>query len=208
MPLPIGFVEHLNEFRYHPRSDRHSNALGLLIVEDLLEACSLLKERASKGIVTYDVNMDLRFGSSTWNVDLVIGTPAVPADLGARHMVKATPSTVQVAIEIKSVMTEHRKAVKNRKRDFEAHHEHVHHYGDMTIAGGVMVVNGAVEFSSPLRQLITSHGTPSRVTELVNHCVTEMRNVTERSSLGAVGMDAKTLLVVDFAIPTDQWLIS
>jgi hypothetical protein len=117
-------------------------------------------------------------------------------------MVKATPSTVQIAIEIKSVMTEHRKAVKNRKRDFEAHHEHVHHYGDMTIAGGVMVVNGAVEFLSPLRQLITSHGTTSRVAELVNHCVNEMRNVTERSALGAVGMDAKALLVVDFANTT------
>jgi hypothetical protein len=197
-PLPVGFVDHLNEFRYHPRSDRHSNALGLLIVEDLLARCPLIKDRASKGLLTYDVNMDLRVGSSTWNVDLVIGTPAVPVDLDARHMIKATPSTVQIAIEIKSVMTEHRKAVKNRKRDFEAHHEHVHHYGDATIAGGVMVVNAASDFQSPLRVALTKHGSVTRVSELLTHCVNEMRNVTERSSMGAVGMDAKTLLIVDF----------
>jgi hypothetical protein len=198
MPLPIGFVEHLNEFRYHPRSDKHSNALGLLIVEDLLAACPLLRERALRGIVTYDANMDLRVGSSTWNVDLVIGTPAMPVDMEARHMLKATPSTVQIAVEIKSVMTEHRKAVKNRKRDFEAHHEHVHHYGDATIAGGVMVVNAAPDFQSPLRLVLTKHGTAARVTELVSHCVNEMRNVRERSSMGSVGMDAKNLLIIDF----------
>jgi len=35
---------------------------------------------------------------------------------------EAPPSTIHIAIEIKGVMTEHHKAVKNRKRDFEAHH--------------------------------------------------------------------------------------
>ncbi len=142
-------------------------------------------------IWTYD-------SARTWNVDFVIGTPAVTVDLDIGHMVRVTPSTVQIAIEIKSVMTEHRKAVKNRKRDFEAHHEHVHHYGDRTIAGGVMVLNAAPEFRSPLRPAVTRHGSATRVSELIHHCVNEMRNVTERSGIGAVGMDAKTVLVVDF----------
>ena len=57
--LRESIIEHLNQFRYHPRSARHSNALGILIVEGLLSAYPLLKQRASEGRVVYDVNMDL-----------------------------------------------------------------------------------------------------------------------------------------------------
>ena len=52
---------------------------------------------------------------------------------------------------------EHRKAVKNRKRDLEAHHEHTHNYSRRTIAGGVIVVNAAPTFKSPLRREPTRH---------------------------------------------------
>lgn len=55
-----------------------------------------------------------------------------------------------MAFEFKTVMTEHRKAIKNRKRDLEAHHEYVHNYNAQTIAGGVMVINASPTFRSPL----------------------------------------------------------
>jgi hypothetical protein len=35
-PEPPAFVRHLREEGYHPRSDKHSNALAAAIVTDLL----------------------------------------------------------------------------------------------------------------------------------------------------------------------------
>jgi hypothetical protein len=146
MPLPESFLQHLRDFGYHPRSNKHSNALAAAIVEDWTSACSAARAAASSGDLVYDLNMDLRVATATWNVDLVFGTPAQSVPPTDGQITRATPSTVRVAIEIKSVMTEHRKAVKNRKRDFEAHHEHVHNYGRDAVAGAVLVVSAATQF--------------------------------------------------------------
>src|SRR5207247_6781031 len=88
---------------------------------------------------------DLRAGTADWNVDLVLGPPefGVDAPDSSIPILKRSPSTIEIAIEIKSVMTEHRKAIKNRKRDLEAHHEHVHHYSDAAIAAGLLVVSAS-----------------------------------------------------------------
>jgi len=146
----------------------------------------------------YDVNMDLRFGTSTWNVDFVLGTPAEQVDAAGSPVVQARPATVRIAVEIKGVMTEHRKAVKNRKRDLEAHHEHVHNYGRGAIAGGVMVINASPSFSSPLRQQRIAQRTSAIMSGLVLHSINEMRNVTEAGGPSTTGMDAKCVVVVDF----------
>jgi hypothetical protein len=198
MPLPESFIQHLRDFGYHPRSDKHSNSLAAAIVQDLLESCVPIASEARSGRLVYDLNMDLRFRTATWNVDLVLGTPARPVDTRGAPIARATPATVRIALEIKGVMTEHRKAVKNRKRDFEAHHEHVHNYNRRAIAAGVMVVNGSRSFRSPLRPEPTIHGSQGSATHLVEHCITEMRNVTESGGGSDYGMDAKCALVVDF----------
>ena len=198
MPLPESFLEHLRDFGYHPRSNKHSNALATAIVQDLLASCDVLARGARVGRLVYELNMDLRVGTATWNVDLVLGTPAKPVDAVPTPIARLTPSTVRAAIEIKSVMTEHRKAVKNRKRDFEAHHEHVHNYSRRAIAGGVMVVNAASSFLSPLRTKPTLHGIGPAVDRLVAHCLNEMRNVTESGGRSSYGMDAKAAVVIDF----------
>ena len=62
----------------------------------------------------------------------------------------------------------------------------------------MIVVNAATEFRSPLRTAPTIHGTRQAVTRLVEHCVNEMRNVTERGGGATYGIDAKAALVVDF----------
>jgi hypothetical protein len=192
---PSSFVEHLRAEGYHPRSNKHSNALARAIVHDLLERCSLIRERAAYGEITYTLNFTLHAGTSDWNVDLVLGpTVRGPQEgVSVRGILEEIPTSVRVAIEIKSVMTEHRKAVKNRKRDFEAHHEHVARYSQRTISGGVMVVNESVQFRSPLRSAMTTHARPKALTA---HCVSQMRSVSERQTLAAVGMDAKAVLVV------------
>ena len=80
---------------------------------------------------------------------------------GSRYF-EADPSTVQIAIELKTVMTEHHKTAKNRKRDLEAHHEHVHKYSAQALAGGVLLTNIAKRFDSPTRKRATLRFTRTR----------------------------------------------
>lgn len=194
MALPRAFLDHLRCEGYHPRSNKHSNALATAIVGDLITNCPMMTARAAKGRLVYSLNFDLRYRTSTWNVDLVLGTPP-PATVPptSEPILRMNPSTVQIAVEIKSVMTEHRKAVKNRKRDLEAHHEHTHNYSAVAIAGGVMVINSSPTFQSPLRPAVTQHNDPPA---LVGHCVSEMRNVTMRGGPTGRGLDANAALVV------------
>lgn len=197
MALPDAFILHLRAEGYHPRSNKHSNALALAVLDDLVRSCAEIRNEAAEGRLVYDLNMDLRFANANWNVDLVIGTPLVPVEVQHTAIEKQTPTTVRIALEIKGVMTEHRKAVKNRKRDFEAHHEHVHNYNRKTIAAGLLVVNASMSFKSPLRSAVTTHGDQDRMAAVVGHCLTEMRNVTMSSGNSAYGLDAKGLLVVN-----------
>lgn len=192
-------MEHLRREGYHPRSNKHSDTLAQCIVTDLLALCPPLRRRARDGEIVYDLNFDLHVRTATWNVDLVLGRPAVSVALTDQDILRAPPSTTEIAIEIKSVMTEHRKAVKNRKRDLEAHHEHVRGYSPRTISGGVFVLNQALQFASPLRSepIVHGGGKRDRVQAVVSHCISEMRNVEERADVSRTGLDAKCVIVVD-----------
>ena len=195
MAVPQPFIEHLRAEGYNPRSNKHSNALSEAIVADLVENCPKIADRAVSGHLVYSLNFDLIYGQSQWNVDLVLGAPPPgtppPENSPIRRL---DPATVQLAVELKSVMTEHRKAVKNRKRDFEAHHDHAHRYSAGAIAGGVMVVNAAPTFKSPLRPDVTAHNDSA---ELVEHCVREMRNISMRPDQAGHGLEASAVLVVN-----------
>jgi hypothetical protein len=193
--LPQSFLNHLQTEGYHPRSDKHSNALGEAIVADLLATCSLIATRAAQGDAVYWLNFDLHYGTAEWNVDLVLGTPPPGAGVPiGEPILRAKPSSVQIAIEFKAVMTEHRKAVKNRKRDMEAHHEHVHNYNPQAIAAGVIVINASQTFRSPLRGgAITTH---PKIADKVQHCMNEVRAVSVRGGPSGYGLDAKTAIIV------------
>jgi hypothetical protein len=195
MTNPAAFLRHLREAGYHPRSDKHSNSLAQAIVDDLIRHCRRIREKAASGQLVYQLNMTITAGTAEWNVDLVLGPPgleaAAPGEGAA--IVRQTPSTVEIAVELKSVMTEHRKAVKNRKRDLEAHHEHVHNYNNQAIAGGVLVINGASTFKSPLRLGPTVHRNPAN---LIEHCIAEFRSVSTRGGAKGYGLEAKCAVVV------------
>jgi hypothetical protein len=198
-PNPHRFLEHLRTQGYHPRSAKHSNMLVHCIVDDLLASCPTILKRAGTGHLVYDLNFTLLTGTAEWNVDLVMGQPAIGApEIPAPGEIRRTrPSTIQIALEIKTVMTEHHKAVKNRKRDFESHHDHVHRYNERAVAAGLLVVNIASSFRSPLRgaEKVTVHRNPEK---LVQHCVDQMRAVAVRAGTSGAGLDAKGLIVVDF----------
>lgn len=143
------------------------------------------------------MNFDLIYGTSTWNADLVIGEPPPGTASPEGEPIRQTsPSSVHIAVEIKGVMTEHRKAIKNRKRDLESHHAHVHDYNDQAIAGGVLVLNMADRFKSPLRREndITIHKNPQ---DLVRHCMAEAQAIGVRGGSTGHGLDAKCVIVVN-----------
>lgn len=198
MPLPSSFLAHLRAAPYHPRSPKQGDALAEAIVLDLIAACKALAAAASAGEVVWKRNFNLIYGSSQWKSDLVIGAPpygtSPPKD--GEPILEVPPSSVQIAIEIKGVMTEHRKAIKNRKRDLESHHAHVHNYNTSTIAGGVLVLNIAERFKSPLREVgdITVHRNPG---DLIRHCIAEAQAIGVRSGSSGDGLDAKCVIVVD-----------
>lgn len=201
MALPTSFAEHLTATGYHPRSNRHSNALAEAIAGDLFAHCPLIKARALAGDIVFDLNFDIQAVVS-WNVDLLIGAPPPDKRHESRESIsRAKPSTIHIAVELKSVMTEHRKAVRNRVRDLEAHHQHVHDYNPRTVAGGVMVVNAADRFRSPLRIEDTVHRDPER---LINHCIGQLRSLTIRNDHQNSGLDAVSALVVQFQNTGDR----
>lgn len=195
MTLPADFLAHLQELGYNSRSNKHSNALADAVLSDLVSHCPAIRDRARTGSIVYSINFDIGAGTSSANVDLVIGAapPGTPAPDDQRIR-RTAPAMVQIAIELKAVMTEHRKQVLTRKRDFEAHHEHVHNYSRHAIAGGVLVVNIASRYQSTLRGDESEHRNISRNVE---HCITQMRNVSYRSASTDVGLDAKAVIVVD-----------
>jgi len=194
-PNPPDFIAHLRESVYHPRSNKHSDCLSLAVVKDLAARCAVMKSRADAGALVFDLNFGLKAATADWNVDLVLGAPGFDeagADVGM-GIPRARPSTVQIAVELKSVMTEHRKAVKNRKRDLEAHHEHVHNHSRAAIAGGVLIVNASERFRSPLRTEQSVHRNPQA---LVRHCIDELRAVASRGGPSGYGLEAKCAVVV------------
>jgi hypothetical protein len=63
-------------------------------------------------------------------MDTATGTAASPA---TPRIKMAPPVIIQIAIELKSIWTEHGKASWNRLRDLPSFHAYAHEYGPRTI---------------------------------------------------------------------------
>lgn len=197
MPLPESFLSHLQTAGYHPRSDKHSKAIAEAIVIDLMAHCPKIAVEAAAGDLVFDYNTELVHGRSRWQTDLAIGPPPPggSAVTAAGGMLRATPASTRIAVEAKSVMTKHTGARKNRKRDLEAHHQHVHDYDGRAIAVSITVVNAAETFYSPIPPAgVRVHRDPHRLAGMV---VDEVENVTMSTASNLVGLDAKCALVVE-----------
>ncbi len=197
MPLPHTFLNHLKASGYDSRSNKHSNALAEAVLADLLRSCSAVAKDAASGELVYQLNMKLQFGAATWNTDFVLGVPAEHAPPPDGRIRRATPASVRLALEIKSVMSSHRNAIQNRKRDFEAHHEHVHNYNRRAIAAGLMVINTNPTFVSSVR---ISPLRPAQATvfqKTLEFCVQQMRSVTSSGGPSQHGIDAQGLILLD-----------
>jgi hypothetical protein len=128
MAIDDAFVQYLTEYGYHPRSSRHSDFLSEIIIVDLVEQCPLVKERARRGELVVRLRHHQQVGYADWVIDIAFGTcagnPLPPRN--DQVIIFTEPAIIQIAIELKSILTEHGKARRNRLRDFGAFHAYAH----------------------------------------------------------------------------------
>lgn len=210
MEAPQLLADALSTYGYHPRSNKHSNALCHAIVADLLDSCPAFARDAATGKIVRALNHDVNVGNSRWNIDLAVGPPAGTAKSPAPNTPFAlgVPSTIQIAIEAKSILTEHRKAMRNRQRDLLSYQSYMHRFFPDSVIAGVGVFNISNRFFSPLRNVkttcpncghvfqpmsLTNHADPK---SLVTSAISLFRDLSLRSRTSEVGFDAIAVLVV------------
>jgi hypothetical protein len=194
---PEKIVEHLREIGYHPRSNTHGKILCDFVLEDLLAICPKIAEDGLAGRLVYDIQRKIIVAGSEWNIDLVLGPPPSGAvnEVPAKGMRRESPATIRIAIEAKTVMTEHGKARRNRQRDLDSFHQFVHRYDSDTVAAGLIVVNIAERFKSPLRSDTSTH---RNVRALVQETLGLLRSLPQRSARGeSTGLEANGAIVVN-----------
>ena len=200
--MPDELAAHLASGGYHPRSSRHSDFQSLIIVRDLITNCPLLARRARAGEIVAKLRHHQQVGHADWVIDIAIGTragaPAPPKDVPVEF---EAPVIIQIAIELKSVFTEHGKARLNRVRDFNSFHGYAHQYGPKTVAAAFLVVNSAERFYSPLRKPddITVHGN-ARISarQLAKNVIDDFRSIHLRNSVDdPPGLEALGAIVIE-----------
>lgn len=197
MAAPERFAEHLRQRGYHPRSNEHGKVLCEFVMEDLLASCPRIVEHAAQGKLVYDLNRKIIVGNSGWNIDLVLGPPPGGPEQPPRGgaIQRSPPATIRIAIEAKTIMTEHGKARRNRQRDLDSFHQFVHRYDPHVIAAALTIVNSAKRFKSPLRPDVSVH---RNIEELVQETLGLLRALPTRSTPPeGAGLEANAAILVD-----------
>lgn len=192
---------------YHPRTSKHSDTQSLVIIRDLLASCPILAQRAASGHLVGKLRHHQQVGHNDWVIDIALGTPAgLPKPPDDGELIRLTaPALIQIAMELKSIWTEHGKARKNRLRDFNAFHAYARQYDPKTIAAAFLVVNAAELFLSPLnlgslsREPITRHGQKGKSTQqVIKETVDIFRSIHLRTGISdPEGLDALGVVVVE-----------
>ncbi len=127
---------------------------------------------------------------------MVLGTPppATGKPPAGQAILRATPPSAQIAIRSKSIFTNTPVRPRTASGDLEAHHEHVHNYNSLAIAGGVFIINIAKVYQSSLLPTPTTR--PS-ISNQVKNAVGEARAISVRGGPPGYGLDAMAVLVVD-----------
>lgn len=162
-------VDWLRKNTYHPRSNKHGSASSLYFLDDILYESDILRDAAQDGEIIYQEDFTVGSGGLRWNTDLVLGPPGgdVQVPLGDRPIGEGEPEEIWMAIDAKSVMTEHGKARRNRQRDINSFADIMHFHHEGAVTGGVLLINMAEKFRSPLRDEgdITTHQNIERLVE-------------------------------------------
>jgi len=194
LPADKEFVEYLQKNMYHPRSSEHGDRLCKLLLQDLLSSCEPFFRAARERKIVYKLNHVIDKGSPTqWNLDLVVGPPTLTSQQLLKSndaILSGEPSDIWLAVDAKTIMTEHGKARRNRQRDLNSLHDILHRKNPRTIVGGLLVINMANRFKSPLRPGITEHRNIERLVQETVDLFTGLplakRNGTGLDALGIV----------------------
>lgn len=203
MAFEADIVADLAANGYHPRSSRHSDFQSALIIRELVTQCPLLQRRAQAGEIVANLRHHQQVGHADWVIDIAIGTAAgLPMPpVGGALITFAPPVIIQIAIELKAILTEHGKARKNRLRDFNSFHGYAHQYNPDIVAAAFLLVNSAPRFYSPLRDDadITTHGTAKTTSrDIAKNAVDIFRSIHLRNSpTDPQGMEAVGVVVVE-----------
>ena len=207
MTVEAAVLDDLSKTGYHPRSSKHSDLQSYAIIRDLLEHCPLLRERAKRGEVVAKLRHHQTVGHDDWVIDIAIGScaghpePLKELSEGLLPIHYREPALIQIAIELKSIYTEHKKARKNRLRDFNAFHGYAHQYNPKTVAAAFLLVNASEYFYSPLREDtdITKHGGRSvSARQIVEDTIGTFRTINLRNTLSdPPGLEAIGVLVIE-----------
>lgn len=107
-------------------------------------------------------------------------------------ILRGEPAEIWLAVDAKTIMTEHGKTRRNRQRDLNSLHDILHRKNPKTIVGGLIVLNMAETFKSPLRPEITTH----RNVERLVHETVDMFRGLPLSKKGGTGLDALGMIVI------------
>jgi hypothetical protein len=171
----------------------------MFFLDDLVHESEIVKEAAEAGDIVYQEDHTVGDGDSKWNTDLVIGPPAgeVQQEFGDdRPMIDAEPEEIWLAIDAKSVMTEHGKARRNRQRDINSFADIIHSHYPGAVTGGILLINQSDRFKSPLRDEddITEH---DRIEDLVQETVDIFRDIERAQGEVSPNVDGVGCVVVD-----------
>jgi hypothetical protein len=213
MSIADVFVRHLAEVGYHPRSSKHSDFLSEIIISDLIENCPSMRERAQRGELVVKLRHHQQVGHADWVIDIAFGTCAglpVPPSVG-HSIIFTAPAIINMAIELKSIVTEHGKARRNRLRDFNAFHAYAHQYNPQTVVGAFLIVNSSEYFYSPLRRPddITRHGNSLvKARQMAKNTIDLFRSIHLRNSTNdPPGLEAIGIVAIEhdnFVLHPDQ----
>lgn len=184
---------------YHPRSDKHGGAQSQYFVNDLVHVSEAIADASANGEIVYQEDYDVGDPRGLgWNTDLVIGPPSgeVQETFGDEKMTRGTPSEVWLAADAKSIMTEHQKARRNRQRDINSFADIMHNYHEKSIGCGILLLNVADKFDSPLRELddITDH---SNIERIIEEIVDLFDSINRSEGEISNNLDGAGLIVVD-----------
>jgi hypothetical protein len=165
----------------------------------MLHESDVFREVAREGKIVYQEDHNVGEGDSKWNVDLIIGPPReeVQTEIGDDvSLVEAEPEEVWLAIDAKSVMTEHGKARRNRQRDINSFADIMHSHYPGAVTGGILLINLADRFKSPLRDEddITEH---DRIEDLVAETVDIFRDIDRAQGKVSPNVDGVGCVVVE-----------
>ncbi len=204
------FVEYLTQSGYHPRSSKHGDEMSRLLAQDLMAICPIIKNLAEDGSMVFELDRppdpDVPLG---WNIDLVLGPPkkiSMGFLSGAGGIAYGPTSKIQIAVDAKCIMTEHGKARRNRQRDLNSLATILHRESPATVVGGLVAINMAPQFRSPLRNgEITVHKNIERIVAETVSLFEDLLTAHSNSQGASARIDAVGVIVVEYSnIPGEQ----